>query len=600
MRALLKVGYRCNHACAFCHAVDRRREEAPSSEIEARIDRAARLGHTLVALSGGEVTLRPELPAWAARVASRGMDFGLVTNGSLLDARLVESLSRHRLRYVHLSLHGGTAELHDRLVGAPAFDRVLGALRALRGRGAEVWVNCVVTALNLGDLVGVLDVVRAFPGTGVKFSFLEPRGGGARGFDALAPSVSQAAARVREALAAARTGSPAVPAAHDGFPLCLLPGFEDQRGDLRSHGFWTMAEVGEPDLFPVDGASAVKPPRCADCALRGRCPGLFQGYLERRGDSELQPVAGGERSNSFTYALQARLSPGASGCPVRALGVRPWDKGRHLFVRNGGRLALFRADTRDFCDEDVARVKARGQVYLDASGKDAPDDFARQLVPLRRSAECVGCPEREGCAGLFEPREESTFARDDARVRAILRSLEGDVLDVGSGEGPYGDALENAAAGGRIRYTAVEPNPARAAALSKRWPWAKAVVARAEDLRLEPASLDHALVLRSWNHLADPAAVVRRLADALRADGTLTVVDNEPFGLVRTRGQAERAERSAARFEHRRNDGAEEAHAALGAAGALEALELVERSDVGPETSDQWLLRYAARPRGRS
>ncbi len=598
MKALIKVGYRCNHACLFCHAVDRRREEAPSSEIESRIDRAGQLGHGMVALSGGEVTLRPELPAWAARVASRGMDFGLVTNGALLDRALVEALQHHRLRYVHLSLHGGTAALHDRIAGAPAFDRVLGALRALSGRGVEVWVNCVVTTLNLDALSGVVDVVRTFPGTGVKFSFLEPRGGGDAQFDALAPPISQAASRVRGALGAARGTAPAVPAAHDGFPLCLLPGFEDQRGDLRSHGFWSMAEVGEPDFFPVDGDNAVKPPCCAGCALRGRCPGLFKGYLERRGDSELQPVSGGERSNSFTYGLQARLTSKGQGCPVRALGIRPWDRARHLFVRNGERLALFRADTRDFCDEDVARVKARGQVYLDASGKDAPDDFARQLVPLRRSGECAGCAEREACTGLFEPQGENLFARDDARVLAILRLLEGDVLDLCSGEGPYGDALEGAAASGRIRYTAVEPDPERAAALCARWSWAKAVVARAEDLSVEPASVDHALVLRSWNHLIDPGAVVRQLAQGLRPGGTLTVVDNEPFGLARTRGQTERAERSAARFEHRRNHGAEEAHAAIQAAGALEVLNLLDRRDVGPDTSDQWLLRYAARPRG--
>lgn len=597
MKALVKVGYRCNHTCAFCHAQARRREEAPSSEVEARIDRAARLGHSMVVFSGGEVTLRPELPAWAARVAARGMDLGLVTNGALLDGALVEKLSRHRLGYVHLSLHGGTAELHDRIAGAPAFDRVLGALRALEGRGAEVWVNCVVTALNLGGLEGVVEVVRAFPGVGLKFSFIEPRGGGESRFDALVPPVAQAAARVREVLAAARDKGRGVPVAHDGFPLCLLPGWESHGGGLRAHGFWTMAEVGEPDLFPVDKESAVKPPRCDGCSLRGRCPGLFKGYLERRGDFELEPVQGGERSNSFTYSLQARLAPRGQGCPVQALGARPWDRGRHLFVRRGERLALFRADTFDFCDEDIARVKASGQVYLDASGKDAPDDFARQLVPLRRSAQCAGCADEPICTGLFEPSEENTFAQDNARVVEILCALRGEVLDVGSGEGPYVGALEEAAAAGRIRYTAVEPDASRAIALRERWPWATVVVARAEGLRVEPASVDHALVLRSWNHLSDPSAVLCHLARGLRPGGTLTIVDNEPFGLARTRAQAERAERSGARFEHRRNHGAAQAHAAVEAAGLLGMLTLVERRDVGPDTSDQWLLRYAAAPR---
>jgi hypothetical protein len=74
-------------------------------------------------------------------------------------------------------------------------------------------------------------------------------------------------------------------------------------------------------------------------------------------------------------------------------------------------------------------------------------------------------------------------------------------------------------------------------------------------------------------------------------------VDNEAFGLARTRPHAARAERSSAALEHRRNDGAREAHATVSGLGLLAALELVERRDVGPDTSNQWLLRYRALPR---
>src|SRR5512134_3930448 len=113
MKALVKVGYRCNQRCAFCHCLERRDREASRSDVEALIDRAAALGHRMVVLSGGEATLRPELHEWAARVAGRGMELGLVTNASLLDGPTLDRLAAHRLRYVHLSLHGGTAAVHD-------------------------------------------------------------------------------------------------------------------------------------------------------------------------------------------------------------------------------------------------------------------------------------------------------------------------------------------------------------------------------------------------------------------------------------------------------------------------------------------------------
>jgi SAM-dependent methyltransferase len=105
-------------------------------------------------------------------------------------------------------------------------------------------------------------------------------------------------------------------------------------------------------------------------------------------------------------------------------------------------------------------------------------------------------------------------------------------------------------------------------------------------------TLDHALVLRSWNHLRAPGLVVRRLVDALRPGGSLLVVDNVAFGLARTRAQTGRAERSSAGFEHFRDDDAGAAHRTIAeAAGA--SLALVERRDVGPGTANQWLLRYA-------
>jgi MoaA/NifB/PqqE/SkfB family radical SAM enzyme/SAM-dependent methyltransferase len=599
MRALVKVGYRCNQRCAFCHCLDARGVEAGGAEVDARIDRAAQLGHSMVVLSGGEVTLRPELLGWAARVAARGMDLGLVTNGALLDGPLLDRLVPHRLRYVQLSLHGGSAEVHDGLAGAPSFGRVLGALGALAGRGLEVWVNCVVTRPNLDRLAEVVAAVAPFAGASLKFSMVEARGAAAGGFDDMVPRVTEVAARVRAAVELARrTLGAGRRVAHDGIPFCLLPGLEELRGDLRAHGFTRMAEVGEPDLFPVDERNALHPPRCRPCALRGRCPGLYLGYHARHGDAELAPLTSGARSNSFNYVYEGRLVGADAGgaCPVEAVGVEPWERGRHLFVQHGDRIARFHAASRDFTDADVEETKlALGQVYLDVSGKDAPDDFETQLVKLRRAGRCASCGKAARCTGLFEPVLENLFRADDARVLELLRALRGDVLDVGCGEGPYGDALAEGVLAGRIRYTGVEPDAGRAARMRERWPWARVVEASAETLPLDGARFDHVLVLRSWNHLADPAGAAARLVDALRPGGTLTVVDNVAFGLARTRGHARRAERSDAAIEHRRNDGGAEALALLAEAGVARRLTVLERRDVGPGTSNQWLLRFSRR-----
>ena len=228
----------------------------------------------------------------------------------------------------------------------------------------------------------------------------------------------------------------------------------------------------------------------------------------------------------------------SSICPVRSTaGV--WPRGRYAFLRRGGQVARFVTATRDFTDPELAAIVTMGQLYLDVSGKVALDDFARDLVQLSPSVICEGCPARLGCAGLFEPRTLDVFTRDDARVREIVASLRGVVIDLGCGEGTYADVLAPRVADGDIVYVGLDPDPVRIAALRSRWPRAHLHVAEAESPPVGLPRPDHVLILRSWNHLRNPVQVLESFARSLPLGGTLTVVDNVAFGLVRPRAAAQ-------------------------------------------------------------
>lgn len=305
-------------------------------------------------------------------------------------------------------------------------------------------------------------------------------------------------------------------------------------------------------------------------------------------------MSSGPRSNSFHYTFArpvgALTRDEPSACPVARQGPWRWSTSRALFLRRGALVGAYETRTSDFSDDEVSRVKhRRGQLYLDISDKDAPDDFSRDLVQLRRSEVCAQCPSRDRCAGLFDPVREDVFARDDAEVREVVAGLRGDVLDVGCGHGPYEEILAERAGSGAIRYTGLDPDVDRVEALRARWPWAELLPAAAEDL--DPARrFDHALVLRSWNHLRNPLRVMEIFAGSIRPGGTILVVDNEPFALVRARRHAAAAERGSSVFEHFRNDSAEVARGVI--AAALPSAELLLRREVGPETSNQWALWY--------
>ena len=597
MKALLKVGYGCNEHCTFCHTQDVRHIDGTAEEVESKIERAAELGHTMVVLSGGESTIRPEFFTWARRIASHDLDLGLVTNGLVLAyPDVVDRLVDLRLKYVYMSLHGGEARIHNRLVRRDSFEAATTALENLSGRGLDLTANCVVTRQNVDHLDALVDRVAPLPDVRLKFSWVEPKGGAAHLLDTLVPALEVAAAAVTRALHRwdDATGRPAQ-AVHGGFPLCSMPGFESRYDDLRTHGYWTMSEIGEPDLFPVDDRNKSKPDACNGCALRGGCPGLFNLYEQRFGHAMLRPRRDGVQSNSIDFVYEHMLTQShheSEPCPVWTASARPYDRARHVFVRHGPKVGRYRALSRDFDDDQLEHMKFEaGQLYLDASRKAAPDDFARDLVKLERSNMCVECPAVDTCAGMFEPRFENVFGRDDQHVRAHLSGLRGDVLDVGCGEMPYADTLESGIASGSVRYLGIDPDAAALDRVGARLPDADLRVGTLADVEPD-RTFDHVLVLRSWNHLPDPEAFAVRVRSMVRPGGSLVVVDNVAFALARTRAQTRRAQTSTARWEHCRNDDDVRAHAVLARSG----LDLQERRGIQANGSNQWMLLYT-RPR---
>src|SRR5262249_52636544 len=138
-----------------------------------------------------------------------------------------------------------------------------------------------------------------------------------------------------------------------------------------------------------------------------------------------------------------------------------------------------------------------------------------------------------------------------------------------------------------VEYVGVDPDERSIAAMRARHAGSTFFVGSAEDA--DAGEVDHVLAIRSLNHLRDPDLVLDRAIARLKDGGTMLLVDDVPFGVVRDRAQAVRAETAPlARFEHHRNEDAARVAKRL----ENKPLELLERRDVGPATSNAWLLHY--------
>jgi MoaA/NifB/PqqE/SkfB family radical SAM enzyme len=95
---------RCNIDCGYCNEYDKVSAPVPADVMRTRIDKLAVLGTSVVAFSGGEPMLHPQLDDLIARIRARGMMAGLITNGYFLVPKRIEALNRAGLDFLQISI----------------------------------------------------------------------------------------------------------------------------------------------------------------------------------------------------------------------------------------------------------------------------------------------------------------------------------------------------------------------------------------------------------------------------------------------------------------------------------------------------------------
>ena len=95
---------RCNLACKYCNEFDDFSKPIPLETMKRRIDDLARLGTSIVTLSGGEPLLHPELDEIIAHMRKYSIIAGMITNGYLLTADRIKRLNRAGLDHLQISI----------------------------------------------------------------------------------------------------------------------------------------------------------------------------------------------------------------------------------------------------------------------------------------------------------------------------------------------------------------------------------------------------------------------------------------------------------------------------------------------------------------
>lgn len=288
VKAVLKITYRCNARCLFCRASDYRTtvDDEPAEQILKKALLAREAGAGMILFSGGEPALRRDIFMLAKGVRALGMEFGLITNGSVLsNPAYLQKMLDAGLRYVHTSLHGASAATHATMTELDSFDLVMKLLQQLEGTDVDVHVNTVITRANVGELAAIGDLLAAHGAITHKLCLMEPRGLFCENEAELLvqPELAGRAATDEVHRTAALYGETGFKTVIEGFPLCQIRSALDSVSNLLAHNIIFMSEGFEDAIYPADHGTRVFTDICQGCSARNECPGVYPGYVERFG-----------------------------------------------------------------------------------------------------------------------------------------------------------------------------------------------------------------------------------------------------------------------------------------------------------------------------
>jgi radical SAM protein with 4Fe4S-binding SPASM domain len=180
----LALTYRCQNQCLHCYVG--RERKIPEMETEAWFEVLERLwdiGIPHVCFTGGEATLRDDLPQLIERAEDIGIVTGLLTNGRRLgDRAYLDRLVTAGLDHVQITLESHDSGIHNQMVAADGWAETVDGIKNALDAGLYTVTNTTLSTLNADNITSTVDFlaelgVRTFACNGLIYTGDAPQSG---------------------------------------------------------------------------------------------------------------------------------------------------------------------------------------------------------------------------------------------------------------------------------------------------------------------------------------------------------------------------------------------------------------------------------------
>ncbi len=255
LNLVAELTHRCPLQCPYCSnplALAPRRDELDTATWTRIFREAADLGAVHLGLTGGEPSVRDDLPELVASARDADLYTHLVTAARPLDPAGLARLRTAGLDSVQISIQDAEAGPSDEIAGTESFAAKCALARATRELGLPLTLNVVLHRRNLGRVGELIELARELDADRIELANTQYLGWALRNRDALLPTraaIERAAEVVREARR------------HGPRPeiLFVLPDYFRGRPKPCTGGWGRRHAIVAPDgrVLPCHGASAL-------------------------------------------------------------------------------------------------------------------------------------------------------------------------------------------------------------------------------------------------------------------------------------------------------------------------------------------------------
>jgi radical SAM protein with 4Fe4S-binding SPASM domain len=156
--------FRCQNDCIHCYAGGpHETPELSTQQWRQVIDKLSDVGVFIITFTGGEPTLRDDLPELLLYAQKKGIVTGLITNGrKLKDPAYVKTLEDSGLDFVQVTLESEKAQIHDAMTNSPGSwaETVEGIKNSAKSK-IYVSTNTTLSKRNAAGFMSTVDFIKS-------------------------------------------------------------------------------------------------------------------------------------------------------------------------------------------------------------------------------------------------------------------------------------------------------------------------------------------------------------------------------------------------------------------------------------------------------